>query len=183
MATFVALLRGVNVGRANRVAMADWRAQLESLGYKSVETLLNSGNAVFESAGRSTAKHAEAIHAALAATGVVTPVVVVSAAALAEIVTHCPIPPPVGDESKFLVIFPPDVGALPGLEPLRPLVRGAERFEIGPNAAYLYCPGGVLESAASSALLGKDMRAFTTRNWATVSKLKALTDKGGKHNG
>jgi hypothetical protein len=43
---FVALLRGVNVGRANRVTMAQLRELLESLGYSGVRTLLNSGNAV-----------------------------------------------------------------------------------------------------------------------------------------
>jgi uncharacterized protein (DUF1697 family) len=43
----VALLRGINVGRAKRVAMADLRELVESLGYREVRTLLNSGNVVF----------------------------------------------------------------------------------------------------------------------------------------
>jgi uncharacterized protein (DUF1697 family) len=43
----VALLRGINVGRAKRVAMADLRALVESLGYGDARTLLNSGNVVF----------------------------------------------------------------------------------------------------------------------------------------
>ncbi|MGH7659270.1 MAG: DUF1697 domain-containing protein, partial [Gemmatimonadales bacterium] len=42
----VALLRGINVGTARRVAMADLRALMESLGYTGVRTLLNSGNVV-----------------------------------------------------------------------------------------------------------------------------------------
>jgi uncharacterized protein (DUF1697 family) len=46
-ATHVALLRGINVGKAKRVAMADLRALLEELGYADVRTLLNSGNVVF----------------------------------------------------------------------------------------------------------------------------------------
>jgi len=47
MARQVALLRGINVGRAKRVAMADLRTLVESLGYREVSTLLNSGNVVF----------------------------------------------------------------------------------------------------------------------------------------
>ena len=47
----VALIRGINVGRAKRVAMADLRALMESLGYGDARTLLNSGNIVF-TAGR-----------------------------------------------------------------------------------------------------------------------------------
>ncbi len=43
----VALIRGINVGRAKRVAMADLRALVEGLGYRDVRTLLNSGNVVF----------------------------------------------------------------------------------------------------------------------------------------
>ena len=42
----IALIRGINVGRAKRVAMADLRALVEGLGYRDVRTLLNSGNVV-----------------------------------------------------------------------------------------------------------------------------------------
>ena len=49
-----------------------------------------------------------------------------------------------------------------------------ERLEIGPQAAYLYCAGGILESRAGKALLGRAGQAVTTRNWATVCKLQAL---------
>jgi hypothetical protein len=46
--TYVALIRGINLGRAKRVAMADLRAALGRLGFQRVRTLLNSGNVVFE---------------------------------------------------------------------------------------------------------------------------------------
>ena len=54
MPTFVALLRGVNVGKAKRVPMAELRALLSGLGYTGVATLLNSGNAVFRARERHT---------------------------------------------------------------------------------------------------------------------------------
>ncbi len=50
--TWVALLRGINLGRNKRVAMADLRALLESLGYGQVPTHLQSGNALFATTGR-----------------------------------------------------------------------------------------------------------------------------------
>jgi uncharacterized protein (DUF1697 family) len=53
-----------------------------------------------------------------------------------------------------------------------------EQFHVGRHAAYLHCAGGILESKAGSALLGKLGREVTTRNWATVLKLKALLDGG-----
>src|SRR5689334_2394659 len=45
--TFIALVRGINVGRAKQVSMGQLRAVVESLGYEDVRTLLRSGNVVF----------------------------------------------------------------------------------------------------------------------------------------
>ena len=64
MPTFVALLRGVNVGKAKRVPMAELRALLSGLGYTGVATLLNSGNAVFHAPRGTPAKHSADIAAA-----------------------------------------------------------------------------------------------------------------------
>lgn len=47
MSAYLALLRGINVGSAKRVAMSDLRALMEELGFTDVRTLLNSGNVVF----------------------------------------------------------------------------------------------------------------------------------------
>ena len=66
MPRYVALFRGINVGKAKRIAMADLRALLEKLGYTDVKTLLNSGNAVFTGAAGAADKHAERIRAAVA---------------------------------------------------------------------------------------------------------------------
>ena len=47
MSSYVALLRGINVGGHNRVPMAELRAGLAGLGYSDVRTHLQSGNVVF----------------------------------------------------------------------------------------------------------------------------------------
>ena len=54
----IALLRGVNVGRAKRIAMADLRQLIGKLGYTDVRTLLNSGNIVFSGTVRNAATQA-----------------------------------------------------------------------------------------------------------------------------
>lgn len=175
MPRFVVLLRGVNVGKANRVPMAEFKAMLESLGYTQVKTLLNSGNAVFASAGRATEKHAKSIAAALQEKfAVATPVVVKSEAEFNAAVAGNPKPPPEAEWSRALVAFGPEQAALQALEPLRALVRDSESFAIGTAAAYLHCPGGLLASKAAESMLGKAGRGVTTRNWATVLKLEAL---------
>ncbi len=48
MPKFVALLRGINVGGRNMVAMKDLRDLLTGLGFENVETILQSGNVIFD---------------------------------------------------------------------------------------------------------------------------------------
>jgi hypothetical protein len=56
MTECIALLRGINVGRAKRIAMADLRGLFVDLGHKEVRTLLNSGNVLFQCARPNTGK-------------------------------------------------------------------------------------------------------------------------------
>lgn len=175
MPRYAALLRGVNVGKGNRVPMAELSALLESLGGTGVRTLLNSGNAVFSHPGRSAPALAARIRTTLAARlGVDVLVVVKSAADLAEIVAGNPLASVATDPSRLLVAFAADARSLAGLEAIRPLVRAPERFAIGRHAAYLWCPNGSLQSKAGEALLGRPGRAVTTRNWATTGKLATM---------
>ena len=175
MPRFVVLLRGVNVGKANRVPMADFRALLEAQGHTQVQTLLNSGNAVFTSTARSTPKLASDIGAGLRARfGVTTPVVVKSAGEWRAIVDGNPIVPTDSEHSRFLVAVAMDVARLEEVESLRPLLQPGEGLAVTPKAAYLHCAGGLLESRAGEALLGKAGKGITTRNWATALKLSAL---------
>ncbi|MGB5621126.1 MAG: DUF1697 domain-containing protein [Gammaproteobacteria bacterium] len=177
MSRFVILLRGVNVGKANRVPMAEFRSLLEGLGNTAVKTLLNSGNAVVSSAGRSEAKHAKAISEALQGQlNVDVPVVVKSAGTFAAAIAQSPAPPPEAEHSRFLVAFAQDTAALKDLNAIESLVQTPERFAIGDHAAYLHCASGIRESKAARALLGELGRGVTTRNWATALKLEALVN-------
>lgn len=175
MPVFVALLRGVNVGTARRVPMAELRALLNALGHADVATLLNSGNAVFRAARGTPAGHAARIAEALRARlALDVPVIVKSAAELSAIVAGNALAPDAPDPSRLLVAFVQDRAALSGLAAIQPLVKAPEQLLIGPHAAYLHCAGGILQSKAGEALLGKLGKAATTRNWATVLKLQAL---------
>jgi uncharacterized protein (DUF1697 family) len=178
VAHFVVLLRGVNVGKGPRIAMTDFRALLETLGFTEVKTLLNSGNAVFRGAARSAAGPAKAIDARLReGPGLAVQVVVKSSSEFRAAVAENPLVFPAADHSRFLTVFSQDPGAARSLAALRPLVGSGEQFAIGNHAAYLHCPGGILQSRAASALLGKMGRGLTTRNWATVLKLEAALDR------
>jgi uncharacterized protein (DUF1697 family) len=173
MPRFVVLLRGVNVGKGNRLPMAEFRRLLEAKGCTEVRTLLNSGNAVFSGAARSAKAHAKTVQAALQESfGLNIQVVVKSSAEFQAAVEENSFAPPEAEHSRFLVAFAQERGAMQELSALLPLVQSTERFRVGNQAAYLHCAGGILQSKAATALLGKTGRSVTTRNWATVLKLR-----------
>ena len=174
-ARYAALLRGVNVGGARRVPMAEWRALLEAMGCSEVRTLLNSGNAAFRNPLRSTVMLEAMIHGSLARSlGVEVPVIVKPVKTLSAVVAGNPFADKATDPSRLLVAITRDAESLAALAAIAPLVKARERFHLGEHAAYLWCAGGILESAAAKALLGKAGREATTRNWATVLKLQEL---------
>ncbi|MFF5171511.1 DUF1697 domain-containing protein [Micromonospora sp. NPDC000089] len=77
MSRYVALLRGINVGATNRIAMPDLRRLVEGLGHGDVTTYLQSGNVVFTSVKRDAAKLAAGIERAIAdELGLTVPVLV-----------------------------------------------------------------------------------------------------------
>lgn len=175
MATFIALLRGINVGKANRLPMADLRALLNELGHTQVATLLNSGNAVFHVGQGSPARHAAAISEAIAAKfGFDIHVIVKSANELDAIVADNPIDTASADHSQVLVAFVQDAASLESLRPMASLAVPPEQLLFGKKAAYLHCAKGILDSKVATALVGKAGKVATSRNWATVLKLQAL---------
>jgi uncharacterized protein (DUF1697 family) len=174
---FVALLRGVNVGKAKRLPMAGLRSLLTGLGYKQITTLLNSGNAVFSAPNGPSSKFAQAIAKALADEfEFEVPVVVKSATELREIVAENPLVLAASDHTRLLVVFAQTSSAFASLAGAAELVVPTEQLRLGKHAAYFYCPNGILQSKAGEALLGKVGKMVTTRNWATVLKLRALTE-------
>lgn len=180
MTRYVVLLRGVNVGKNNRVPMAEFRATLEALGLSDVKTLLNSGNACFSATQGTSQLLAERIAAAVVQKfGVTTPVVVKSAQEFDAAVRGNPMVPDEAEYARFLVAFAMEPEKLEALTPLQAKILPGERLVVTPQAAYLHCASGILESKVASAMVGAAGRAVTSRNWGTVLKLSALLDASG----
>ena len=174
MACYIALLRGINVGTAKRVAMAELRTMVAELGYTDVRTLLNSGNVVFHGRAKPVQAVAEAIEAALhARLGVKARVTVLLKDELDAIVAQCPL----GDKpdgARVQVFMLRQGQERSALAALAATDWGEEVLALGERAAYLWCPNGVLESR-SAAALGKLLGdATTARNWNTLCKVQAL---------
>jgi uncharacterized protein (DUF1697 family) len=175
MPRYVALFRGINVGKVKRVAMAELRALLGKLGYTDVATLLNSGNAVFTAPAAAPNRHAATIREAVAKKlGVDACVVVKAAADIAAVVAGNALGKIADDGSRLLVAMTDDDAVLAAVKKLAKQDFGAERIHVGSHAAYLWCANGILESKALEPLLKGLGASATTRNWNTLSKLHAL---------
>jgi uncharacterized protein (DUF1697 family) len=172
---YIALLRGINVGRAKRIAMADLRKLIADLGFDNVRSLLNSGNVVFGGAQVDPAEAAAMIEEALVLKlGVASRVTVLEQAQLAAIVADNPLVELASDPARLMVFV---VGAAARRQLVAPLTQedwAPEALALGRHAVYAWCPAGVLASrvvVSLNKLLGDET---TARNWSTISKLHAL---------
>ena len=179
MQRYVALVRGINVGRAKRVAMADLRKLVSDLGYTDVRSLLNSGNIVFSASPLASDKAATAIETALVLKlGVAARVMVLSSDELAAIVSDNSLLALADDHARLMVFVIADQALHEHVAVLCQSETGTGVMALGRHAAYVWCPTGVLDSAAAAAigkLLGD---ATTARNWNTVTKLHQLCAAG-----
>jgi uncharacterized protein (DUF1697 family) len=170
----VALIRGINVGKAKRVAMAELRTMMARLGYQDCKTLLNSGNLVYSTDCESPEESATRIEQAMKKElGVAAPVTALSAADFDTVVQECSLGDVADNPSRLLVSFFLDPSKRPGLEPLQAEDWGSEAFALGALAAYVWCPEGVLSSRVLPALEKALGQAVTSRNWRTVAKIQA----------
>ncbi len=171
----VALLRGVNVGPANRIAMANLRALVASLGYGDAKTLLNSGNVVFSASPTKARNASERIEKALATQlGLSCRVTVLSADEVVSIVRDNPLLDFADNPSRLHVSVLASPKEIVRLDPIRTLNWEPDVLAVGERVAYMWCASGMIESrlaTAAARLLGD---AVTTRNWATMLKVHAL---------
>ncbi|MEO6821191.1 MAG: DUF1697 domain-containing protein [Candidatus Nanopelagicales bacterium] len=174
--TYVALLRGVNVGGNRKVPMARLRECLDALGFTDVRTYLQSGNAVFRAPTAPTGEVAAQIQEALAEEfGFDVPTVVLTGAELAQVAASNPYPEVESEPTKLVVSFLPapvsakvsagfDLSDLP------------ERGQVGDRVVYLHYPEGQGVSKLVPAMLERRLGGIwgTARNWRTVTELLAL---------
>lgn len=186
---YVALLRGINVGKAKRIAMADLRAAYESLGLTGVRTLLNSGNVVFtvpsDAPGPLRPRQLAATleDATAARTGVSSRVTLLTAEELTAVVEANPLAEVATDPTRLIVSVLESDAAREAIEALAREQGAGETFAFGARGAggagralYLWCPDGILTSRLGALLHGKHRELVTNRNWATVTKLRALLE-------
>jgi uncharacterized protein (DUF1697 family) len=176
--TYVALLRGVNVGGRNMVAMQELRKLCERLGLEDVRTLMQSGNVVFRSASREAAALEARLEQETAKKLGVKPAYFVRTAdEWAALVKRNPFREEAArDPGHMLVSFMKQAPGAGALEALRAAIVGRELVEARGREAYFVFPDGVGRSKLTPNVIEKHLGGSgTARNWNTVLKLLALT--------
>lgn len=186
MTTYIALLCAVNVGGTGKLPMSQLRATLEGLGYRNVATYIQSGNAVFD-AGGAAATVAKALSAALEKqAGAPVGVIVRTHEELGRVIAGNPFAEEAAAEGArvhvgFLSCAAVE-GATAGLDRIvaqYPARR--DRYSLAGDTLYLHFPDGAGESKFTTRALERILGArATARNWNTVLKLHAMSDRSSK---
>jgi uncharacterized protein (DUF1697 family) len=185
---YLALLRGINVGGRNKVAMADLRLIATDLGYTDVGTYIQSGNLVFSSDDDDAAGHARGLERAIAERVHVRPaVVVISAAELARTIADNPFPDEKNDRCLHAVFrdTEPSAAELARIAETvgRVQAKGsADDAVVVGRTLFLHTPDGFGRSELAARLISGSSSAAlvgTARNWATVTRLMAMLTAAG----
>ena len=169
---WVALLRGVNVGGKNRLAMKALARWFEEAGCLEVRTVGASGNVLFRApaaVARAAPGRVEA--RILEACGFRSPVVLRSAAEVAAVRAGNPFAAEGVEEDHLYVSFLAGKPA-PGAAGIDPSRSPGDRFALRGREVYLYLPRGASGTRWTSDYLDRALGVMGTwRNWRTVGKL------------
>jgi uncharacterized protein (DUF1697 family) len=173
---YAALLRGINLGPRNRIAMSDLRGLVDALGAEDVRTYVQSGNVVFRSPLAAARLEADLAAAVRREFGLDIAVLVRSGTELAKTVAGNPFVAAGADPAKLHVTF---LVATPDRARVRALGEddvAPEELHVAGRTVYLHVPGGYGRAKLTNAFFEKRLAvAATTRNWRTVTALAELT--------
>jgi uncharacterized protein (DUF1697 family) len=172
---WVALLRGINVGRAHQLGMPQLTALLTGRGYGNVRTHLRSGNVVLESTTSESELVTDLEQAIEKEFGFAVPVVVRTAEELAAVIAGDPFAEIATDPARYLVTFLPSPPAPDRVDALPPVGDGGGDYLVRGRELYLWLPDGIANTPLAAwkwdRLLGV---TGTGRNWNTVTRLGEL---------
>ncbi len=178
MPTYIALLRGINVGGHAKVKMDELRGLCEGLGFEDVKTYVQSGNVIFKAAKTSSLDLAKKIEDKLHADfGFAVSVIVRTPEEMSTSIRKNPFLKQKGiDTSKLHVTFLSEAPAKPAWKRLDGLTSGRDQFRWSGREIYLYCPDGYGTSKLTNNVFEKllSVRA-TTRNWNSLNKIYEMS--------
>jgi uncharacterized protein (DUF1697 family) len=175
--SYVALIRGVNVGGNKMLKMDALRTLCESIGLAGAKTYLNSGNVVFRSStdrDQIAKKIEEGIRKA---TGFEAKVILRTADELRKVIAASPFTTGDRNPKAVLVAFLTGEIGKDGKALLTKLKIDSEELHFGERELYLHFPAGIADSKLSNALTEKKLGVnVTARNWNSVNALLEMAE-------
>ncbi|RSY87425.1 DUF1697 domain-containing protein [Sphingomonas koreensis] len=174
MASHIALLHSITIGSGRRLAMADWREMMESIGLRNPRTLIATGNALFESEGATIGQLEERLETAFAQRfGRQIDTIVLSAAQWRDLVSANPFAEEVDGTRIAIRVMrnPLDETALAALAPY---ATQGERMKLANGHLWLHFPQDPTRSRLGTRLTTRRFGAGTVRNWNTVRRLNEM---------
>ncbi|HKR99970.1 MAG TPA: DUF1697 domain-containing protein [Candidatus Dormibacteraeota bacterium] len=177
MPSYVALLRGINVGSHNRISMPDLRELVTATGAEDVRTYVQSGNVVFQSADKAAAVEQAIEKAIKTELGLDVAVMVRTDKQLAKVIKANPFPKQ-PDHKRLLVMFLGEKPKAANVKRLAEAATGPEEFEVLGNEAYMHYPEGYGRSKFGGMWVEKQLAVpGTARNWRSVMTLAEMASE------
>jgi uncharacterized protein (DUF1697 family) len=177
MTVYIALLRGINVGGHQPVAMSDLRELLGGLGFSRARSIMQSGNLIFQSAAATTAELERLLEAeAERRLGLHADFLIRSEKEWREVVASNPFrKESERDPSHLLVMFLKGAASAKDVKAIQAAVAGPEIIRAGGKHLYIVYPDGIGRSRLTNSFLEARLGVRgTARNWNTVLKLADL---------
>lgn len=141
--TYVALLRGINVGGKNKIPMPELAGLFSSLGHQEVRTYLQSGNVVFRSTSQDLLALAGRIEEEISERfGVAVRVLARTDEELAAVAAHNPFAAAAEHPARFHVVFLADPATPASIAALDPGRSPPDEFVIDGREIYVHYPNG-----------------------------------------
>lgn len=178
MNTYIALLRGINVGGNNKLPMRALTELLQELGLYNVKTYIQSGNVVFQSERTDTVALAQEITAAIGQRHGFSPhIFTLDAPALQAALAANPFPEGEAEPKSLHLYFLDAAPRNPDLAALEAVRSDDEHFKLIDKVFYLHAPEGIGRSKLAESV-GKGWGvAITARNWRTASTMLELANE------
>jgi len=174
--TYLALLRGINVGGKNKLPMKDLKELFGEAGCENVRTYIQSGNVVFAATAAVAARLPEQIQAPIQEQfGLRSPVIVRAADELAAVVAGNPFLRAGAPEDELHVYFLADEPSPSRIESLDPARSPGDEFAVRGREVYLRLPNGMARTKLTNDYVDRRLATTSTgRNWRTVTKLHEM---------
>lgn len=179
MQTYIAILRGINVSGHKLIKMELLRTMFNNMKFKNVETYIQSGNVIFQTARtKCTDLEKKIAKKIVAELKFEVPVLVKTLQEMIEVVENNPF---IGkgqvDETKLHITFLSQEPEKNNVDKIAGEVYTHDKFVLAEKTVYLLCPDGYGNTKLNNTFFEKKLNVTaTTRSWKTTKELLRITE-------